>query len=58
MKLAVISDIHGNLPALNAVLADIQARSVDLILNLGDIVSGGYFRQKRQTGSCLSIFRL
>lgn len=43
MKLAVISDIHGNLPALNAVLADIQARSVDLILNLGDIVSGGLF---------------
>lgn len=43
MKLAVISDIHGNLPALNAVLADIQAQSVDLILNLGDIVSGGLF---------------
>ncbi|MEA5105591.1 metallophosphoesterase family protein [Pantoea sp. S18] len=41
MKLAVISDIHGNLPALNAVLADIQAQCVDLILNLGDIVSGG-----------------
>ncbi|XXN66758.1 metallophosphoesterase family protein (plasmid) [Enterobacter ludwigii] len=43
MKLAVISDIHGNLPALNAVLADIQTQSVDLILNLGDIVSGGLF---------------
>lgn len=43
MKLAVISDIHGNLPALNAVLADIRSQGVDQILNLGDIVSGGLF---------------
>ena len=43
MKLAVISDIHGNLPALNAVLADIQFHGVDQIVNLGDIVSGGLF---------------
>lgn len=43
MKLAVISDIHGNLPALDAVLADIQTQGVDRILNLGDIVSGGLF---------------
>lgn len=43
MKLAVISDIHGNLPALDAVLADIQSQRVDQILNLGDIVSGGLF---------------
>jgi predicted phosphodiesterase len=35
---AVVSDIHGNLPALEAVLAD--ARGVDGWLNLGDIVSG------------------
>ncbi|WP_426606879.1 metallophosphoesterase family protein [Pantoea anthophila] len=43
MKLAVISDIHGNLLALDAVLADIQSQRVDEILNLGDIVSGGLF---------------
>ncbi|MGD8106027.1 metallophosphoesterase family protein [Pantoea sp. FN0302] len=43
MKLAVISDIHGNLPALDAVLADIQSQGVDKIVNLGDIVSGGLF---------------
>ncbi|MCG7367469.1 metallophosphatase family protein [Pantoea sp. ACRSH] len=43
MKLAVISDIHGNLPALDAVLADIQSQGVDQIVNLGDIVSGGLF---------------
>lgn len=38
MKLAVVSDIHGNLPALRAVLAD--AGDVDGWLNLGDILSG------------------
>ncbi|MDE1187255.1 MAG: metallophosphoesterase family protein [Pantoea sp.] len=43
MKLAVISDIHGNLAALEAVLTDIQSQKVDHILNLGDIVSGGLF---------------
>lgn len=40
MKLAAISDIHGNLPALDAVLADIAAQHVDFIVNLGDILSG------------------
>jgi len=43
MKLAVIADIHGNLPALDAVLADIARRGVDLTINLGDIVSGPLF---------------
>jgi len=43
MRLAVIADIHGNLPALDAVLADIAARNVDLTVNLGDIVSGPLF---------------
>jgi len=40
MRLAAISDIHGNLPALEAVLAEIEREAVDLIVNLGDIVSG------------------
>ena len=40
MKLAVISDIHGNLLALQAVLADIARQSVDQTVNLGDILSG------------------
>ena len=40
MKIAAISDIHGNLLALDAVLADIAARGADLIVNLGDILSG------------------
>jgi putative phosphoesterase len=40
MKIAAISDIHGNLAALEAVLADIHDRGADLIVNLGDILSG------------------
>jgi predicted phosphodiesterase len=40
MRLAAVSDIHGNLPALDAVLADIARARVDVIVNLGDIVSG------------------
>jgi putative phosphoesterase len=40
MRIAAISDIHGNLPALQAVLADIAAKGADVIVNLGDILSG------------------
>ncbi|HEU4959526.1 MAG TPA: metallophosphoesterase family protein [Sphingomonas sp.] len=43
MKIAIISDIHGNIAALDAVLADIAARKVEQIVNLGDICSGGLF---------------
>lgn len=42
-RIAAISDIHGNLPALDAVLADIARRGCDVIVNLGDIVSGPLF---------------
>jgi predicted phosphodiesterase len=39
MRYALISDIHANLPALEAVLADIDARrDVDAIYHLGDLV--------------------
>lgn len=40
MLIAVLSDIHGNLAALDAVLADAAARGADRIVNLGDILSG------------------
>jgi predicted phosphodiesterase len=43
MKIAVISDIHGNIEALNAVLADAAAQNVQQIVNLGDICSGPLF---------------
>jgi predicted phosphodiesterase len=38
MRIALISDIHSNLPALEAVLADIDARGVDATYHLGDLV--------------------
>ncbi|WP_174875918.1 metallophosphoesterase family protein [Vogesella oryzae] len=39
-RFAVLSDIHGNLPALQAVLADMRGRGVSQAVNLGDILSG------------------
>jgi len=39
MRLAVISDVHGNLRALEAVLADIRTRAPDITVNLGDCVT-------------------
>lgn len=39
MRLAVISDVHGNLAALEAVLADIKERGADSTINLGDCVT-------------------
>lgn len=41
MRIAFISDVHANLPALEAVLKDIRERSVDVIYCLGDIVGCG-----------------
>jgi predicted phosphodiesterase len=38
MKIALISDIHANLPALEAVLADIDRAGVDAIYHIGDLV--------------------
>ncbi|MCX9154805.1 metallophosphatase family protein [Niveibacterium sp. 24ML] len=40
MRIAIVSDIHGNLPALEAVVADIRRRGADIIVNLGDSLSG------------------
>jgi predicted phosphodiesterase len=37
---AVIADIHGNLLALQAVLADLATRGISLVIDLGDCVSG------------------
>jgi putative phosphoesterase len=38
MRIAIFSDVHGNLPALDAVLADIRARQPDAVYCLGDLV--------------------
>jgi len=40
-KIAVISDIHGNLTALERVLEDCRARGVSAIYNLGDLAGKG-----------------
>jgi len=41
MKIAVISDIHGNLPAFEAVMKDINIKKADKIICLGDILGKG-----------------
>ena len=38
MQLALISDIHANLPALEAVLADIRTRGLETTYHVGDLV--------------------
>ncbi|WP_193598439.1 metallophosphoesterase family protein [Microbacterium sp. YJN-G] len=40
-RIALISDVHGNLGALEAVLADIHGRGVERIVNLGDTAGKG-----------------
>lgn len=40
MRIAAISDVHGNLWALEAVLRDIRRRGADRVLNLGDSLFG------------------
>ncbi len=41
MRLAVLADIHGNLPALEAVLSDAQQHHVDGFIVAGDHLTGG-----------------
>ncbi|MEM6394643.1 MAG: metallophosphoesterase family protein [Planctomycetota bacterium] len=52
VKTAVISDIHGNLVALKAVLADIEKQGVDRIVCLGDIIGYG-----PEPTACLDLVR-
>jgi predicted phosphodiesterase len=42
-RLAIIADIHGNLPALEAVVADARAQGVEQIVVAGDVASRGPF---------------
>lgn len=46
MRLAVISDIHGNLPALEAVLEDIAAQGAEAVYHLGDLVGYNPFPEE------------
>lgn len=40
-RLAVLSDVHGNLTAFEAVLADIESRGIGTVYNLGDVIGKG-----------------
>ena len=52
MRLALISDIHANLEALEATFYDIADRSIDRIVCLGDIV--GY---NSDAAACIALIR-
>ena len=41
MRIAIISDIHGNNVAFDAVLADIKRQNIDQTVCLGDAIQGG-----------------
>jgi predicted phosphodiesterase len=41
MRIALLSDVHGNLPAFEAVLADVDAQGADEVWCLGDLVGYG-----------------
>jgi len=43
MKVALIGDIHANLPALEAVLEDAHKRGIEAIWNVGDMIGYGAF---------------
>jgi putative phosphoesterase len=45
LRVAALYDIHGNLPALEAVLAEVERESVDAIVFGGDIASGAMPRE-------------
>jgi predicted phosphodiesterase len=42
MRIAAIADVHGNLIALEAVLSHVRASAPDIMINLGDLVSGPF----------------
>lgn len=52
MRTGIISDVHGNLPALEAILDRLQRGGVDRILSLGDVVGYG-----AQPEACVRIVR-
>ena len=45
MRVAALHDVHGNLPALEAVLAEVAALEVDGIVCGGDVVAGPFPRE-------------
>ena len=41
MRIAIVSDVHANLTALEAVVADLEQQRPDLVVQGGDLISGG-----------------
>jgi putative phosphoesterase len=39
-KIAILSDLHGNMPAIEKVIADLKTRQIERVFCLGDLVSG------------------
>lgn len=58
MKIAILSDIHGNLVALEAVLADIAHEAPDQMVCLGDVAATGRSRVRCWRGYANWTFRL
>jgi len=46
MRVALLADLHANLPALEAILAHAQQQGVEAIWNLGDLVGYGAFPEE------------
>ena len=40
-RIAILSDIHGNMPALEAVIEDIKLRNIDEVICIGDLIGKG-----------------
>lgn len=53
MKVAILSDIHGNIDALEAVLKEIDHLKIDKILCLGDFV--GYYYEPKKVFDALKV---
>ena len=51
MRVAVISDMHGNIIGVEAALADIRSSAVDQLICLGDCIQGG--PQPTEVVACL-----
>ena len=41
MKIAIFSDIHGNLQALESIITDIKKNNYDEVICLGDVIAMG-----------------
>ena len=52
MRIAIVSDVHGNLVALEAVLTDLQEQRPDLVVHGGDLVFNG-----PHPAECLDLIR-